>query len=232
MLCSEGTDIWNKSELNLQPLVRVTRRLFRPSFNLLDGRTIASSAERQNQQIAERDQIIEDMRERLLAVEAEADRHEQYTRRPNIRIQGIPQAGEGSTDDKVMELVNVTMALVPPLQLDDIERSRRLGPPTDKEGRPRTRPIIVRFRSERIRDTVYRARLKLKDHNREHPGNQIFINEDLTARRALLAYETRQMKKNRQINDCWTADGRIMVKDLKNNIVQVTSINGLKKVTK
>ena len=131
-----------------------------------------------------------------------------------------------------MELVNVTMALVPPLQLDDIEQSHRLGPPTDKEGRPRTRPIIVRFRSERIRDTVYRARLKLKDHNREHPGNQIFINEDLTARRALLAYETRQMKKNRQINDCWTADGRIMVKDLKNNIVQVTSINGLKKVTK
>ena len=42
MLCCEGTDIWNKSELNLQPLVSVTRRLFRPSFNLLDGRTISS----------------------------------------------------------------------------------------------------------------------------------------------------------------------------------------------
>ena len=44
MLCCEGTDIWNRSELNLQPLVRVTRRLFRPSFNLLDGRTILSSS--------------------------------------------------------------------------------------------------------------------------------------------------------------------------------------------
>ena len=44
VLCCEVTDIWNKSELNLQPLVRVTRRLFRPSFNLLDGRTISSSS--------------------------------------------------------------------------------------------------------------------------------------------------------------------------------------------
>ena len=70
------------------------------------------------------------------------------------------------------------------LVVTDIERSHRLGPPKDREGRERTRPVIVRFRSERLRDSVYRARTKLKSHNIQQPDARIFVNEDLTARRA------------------------------------------------
>ena len=78
-------------------------------------------------------------------------------------------------------------------------------------------------------DKVFRSRTKLKVHNHEHPGSQVFINEDLTARRASLAYTTRQLKKAGKLNDCWTSDGKIVIKDLANKIVQINSADELRK---
>ena len=111
------------------------------------------------------------------------------------------------------------MGLTPLLILDDIERSYRIGPKTDNEGRQRTRVTIVRFRSERTRDRVFRGRTQLKTHNQQRIEAQIFINEDLTARRASLAFQTRVLKKAWKINDCWTANVKIVRKDLANKVV-------------
>ena len=49
---------------------------------------------------------------------------------------------------------------------------------------------------------------------------QIYVNEDLTQRRAALAAATRQMKKTHKINDCWTYIGKIVIKTL-TNIIKV-----------
>ena len=84
----------------------------------------------------------------------------------------------------------------------------------DNDGRPRTRAIIVRFRSERVRDEVFRARTKLKSHNAERRTDKIFINDDLTPRRAKLSFDARASKRANKITDCWTAYGRVMIKDL------------------
>ena len=93
------------------------------------------------------------------------DSLEQYKRRPNLRFEGIPEADHGEdTDAKVLDIANSLLGMKPPLELDDLERSHRLGRRVDKDGRPRTRAIIVRFQSERLRDEVYRARTKLKMH--------------------------------------------------------------------
>ena len=50
---------------------------------------------------------------------------------------------------------------------DQLERSHRIGPKQDEKGAPRKRAIIVRFRSEAIRDEVFRARVNLKEHTRD-----------------------------------------------------------------
>ena len=91
------------------------------------------------------------------------------------------------------------MQFQPPIQLNHIERSHRLGPKTSADGRKRERAIIVRLRSERVRDEVYRSRFKLKTIQ---PDKRVFINEDLTARRAGLARQTRALKKVHKVNDC------------------------------
>ena len=180
--------------------------------------------------LAAKDAKIEELTTRVESLEAEADRQEQYSRRPNLRFQGVPESTEGSTDQKIVSLVNECMGLSPPLAVSDIERSHRLGPPKDRDGRDRTRPVIVRFRSERLRDTVYRARTKLKSHNlQQQPDARIFVNEDLTARRATSAFLARQAKKSKKITDSWTADGKVLIKDLANNILQITSHKDLAK---
>ena len=110
-------------------------------------------------------------------------------------------------------LVNEKMRLDPPLMSSDLERSHRLGPRLDRQGRPRVRPIIVRFTKESTRDFVYKSRFRLTNHNVQRPLERMFINEELTAARAALASETRQLKKAGKILDTWTVNGKVIVED-------------------
>ena len=114
-------------------------------------KSLIQNIEGLKRQLTKKDEIIENFEKRVSALEDEQDRQEQYSRRPNLRIQGLAESQEGTTDDKVLHLINTEMSFEPPLVIDDIERSHRLGPSQDREGRPRVRPVIVRFRTERLR---------------------------------------------------------------------------------
>ena len=83
--------------------------------------------------------------------------------------------------------------------------------------------MIVRFRSKRLRDSVDRARTNLKTHNLQQTNVNIFYNEDM------MAYLACQAKKDKRITDCWTTDGKILVIDLTNNIVQISSVKDMAK---
>ena len=189
---------------------------------------LSKKVESLGKQLKCKDEKIDELERKVNDLEIQSDRHEQYTRRSNLRIQGLPETAN-ITDGMVLQLINETMNMTPPIVINDIERSHYLGPATDNDGKPRKRAIIVRFKSERIRDQVFRARTTLKTHNNDHREGRIFINEDLTARRASLAYVTRQLKKSGKINDSWTHDGKILIKDLNNKIVQIISESDLGK---
>lgn len=158
-----------------------------------------------------KDERIRCLEQRVNALEAEADKCEQYSRRPNLRIHGIPEADKENTNDLVIAVIKDKMGLMN-IGVTQLERSHRLGPKTDKQGHRRKRPIIVRFKSESTRDEVFRARTQLKEHNKQKSENPIFINEDLTAKRAALAFQTRTLKRKKLISDCWTFAGRVLVK--------------------
>ena len=113
------------------------------------------------------------------------------------------------------------------LGASDLERSHRIGQKTDNRDRPHRRTIIVRFRSEAVRDDVYRSRTKLKNHNQHHRDEQVYINEDLTSKRAALAYKARSLKKENKINDCWTYTGRVLVKTNTGMIKEIHSAKDL-----
>ena len=176
-------------------------------------------------QLDAKDSRIKSLEEKVLNQEISADSVEQYSRRANIHVCGIPEADGGGedTDEKVLAVLNGKMGMQPPVQRHQIERSHRLGRKGDGNGPHRPRTVVVRFTSERLRDDVYRARTVLKTHNAEHRDRQIFLNEDLTARRGKLAYDTRQLKKEHKISDCWTTYGKVMMKDLAGRITEVRS---------
>ena len=169
-----------------------------------------------------KDAIINDLKTRVVRLETAVDDTEQYSRRPNLRIQGIAETGAGEdARAKVLTVANTVMKLDPPLQDDDLERRHRIGRQTEA-ARPRL--MIVRFKAERTRDQTITARGAVKAHNQASDANsRLFINEDLTQRRSQLAYLTRKLKADKKITDCWTYNGHVMVKQNNNNIRKITS---------
>ena len=170
-------------------------------------------------QLTAKDSKIAALEKRVDELEESADRAEQYVCRSNMLFSGFKETGgKENTDDTVIELVNDTMKLSPPLQAHDIARSHRLGAPREG-GRPR--PIIVRFSSDKARDAVYRARSGLKTYNSQNREAPVYANDDLTARRAKLAFECRKLKKDKKIADTWTYNGKVVIKDLTGKITEV-----------
>ena len=124
---------------------------------------------------------------------------EQYGRRYSLRLHtDVPEEAGESTDDIILEAtkkigVNVT--------LNDISRSHRVG----RRAGTKPRPIIFRLVSYRTRRSIYQNRKKL--------GGNVFITEDLTARRAHLLFLCRQLRRADKLQYVWSVDGRVLVKE-------------------
>ena len=171
-----------------------------------------------------KDTRINELEQKVHTLESAIDCQEQYSRRQNLRINGIPETGD--TEDAttaVLNLVNTTMAIKPQLQRHTIVKCHRLGPKMDRRGDQQTRPIIVKFSNESIRDDVLRARFVLKEHNAKHNDRRIYLNEDLTGIRAKLPREARVLKKSGKIDDTWTFNGNVMIKDVAHKICLIRS---------
>ena len=126
-------------------------------------------------------------------LESDVDKREQYTRRLNLRFSGIAEAPHENTNELV---INIIQKLgLNDIGKKDLEGIHRLRNRTDEHGRPRNRLIIARFQCEAVGDEVFRRRKKLKDHNHQHPDDQIYTNEDLIAKRTAFLSKTRYLKK-------------------------------------
>ena len=81
-----------------------------------------------------------------------------------MRIQGLPEDGPGEFEDKLLELCNESLALSPPLQIEEIEVAHRLHRPrndrdtpadaaedTDNADAMPPRSVIVKFVSRRTK---------------------------------------------------------------------------------
>ena len=112
-------------------------------------------------------------------LDRKCDDNEQYSRRPSIRVLGIPSSGYRETPEKCVELVVNTLNLIPDKQIseDDIDRARRVGKGVADKGPTRHQQMIVKFKSWDVRTSVFKGRKSLKDH-------KLFL--DLTRRRYAL----------------------------------------------
>ena len=170
--------------------------------------------------LAKKDTIIDNLQKenqsiqaRVNKIESRNDDLEQYSRRNSVRVSGIPENDEENTDNIIL---NISDAIGANLNERDICRSHRVG---DKSKGPRS--IIVKFVS-------YNAKQKLMIKRKDlgtTPAEELFpnadwlsddisisVNDDLTKRRAILAFEARKAKRAEKIKDTWVSNGKIMVK--------------------
>ena len=207
-------------------IAKLLRKMLHPRELIDRMDAMGRSIDNLTTQLASKEETISKLEKKIEALENSVDDTEQYTRRSNLIFRGFAELGRGEdTDARILALVNDETDLAPPLQLADIARSHRLGAPRPDA---RSRAIIVRFTSDRVRDTVYRARTKLKDFNARNRNAQIYINDDLTTQRSKLAYECRKLKKEKRIADTWTFTGKILIKDTGNKITEIRSTEQLR----
>ena len=142
----------------------------------------------------------------IILLETKLDDLEQYTRKFNLEICGIPEDEDEDLEDTIIKL---SECLNVDLRVKDIDIIHRF-----KKGNMAPKPIIVHFSNYFSKDEMYRSRWKLRNANVSSVfgAEKIYINENLTARRAGLFKKVRDQKCLHQEWKIWTVDGNIFIK--------------------
>jgi len=161
---------------------------------------------RENERLKERVEELEGRskyaEDRLVTAEIHSYSLEQYDRRNNIEIQGIPNnIINEELEGKVIEIFK---AIDIDITSYDIEDCHRLG-----HDSPKT--TIVRFVNRRDCKTALITRKKLKTANLEDIGltSPIFLNENLSPNNSRLAFKCRQLKRAKLCTSTWSMSGMI-----------------------
>ena len=190
--------------------------------NLLDSlSSLRAEIKSLRAELADRDVTIVNWRGQIQRLREDHDALEQYGRRNNLRVSGIPEPNlqQGETKDTtsaVVNLANEVLKLDPPLQNSHIEVSHRLKKSRHARSED-PRSIIVHFRSKSERFQVISNRKELKNYNATN-DNKVFINEDLTAMGAKLFSTVRALHRKKQFQQVWTYNCTIRVKEMQRTV--------------
>ena len=162
--------------------------------------------------LATAEKTIHDLERQVENLEFDHDTLEQYTRKFNVEVHGIPECEGENLREIVIKVGQKISVDVSDNDIDIVHRLYR-KPPANK-------PIIVRFTSHKKKREFYRSRLNLKNTNLSgifgcgcfDSEARIFINENLTQKRQELLASARNMKRARKLNQVWTVDGKIFAR--------------------
>ena len=207
--------------------VKLTRLLKAATKELTDGfTTLQQEIRTLRNEVAQKDAVIDELRGELRHLQLQNDALEQYGRRSSLRINGIREDQEDTTQ-AVVNLVNEVFEVNdPPLQPKDIDVSNRLAKPRHaRDDEPR--PIIVRFMTRTDRFRILSKRKLLKDFNKDR-NIKIYINEDLTKYRAQLFKTVRNLQSRKHFKQAWTYNGNIKVTTLQGEVKSIGTLEDIK----
>lgn len=134
---------------------------------------------------------------------------EQYLRRNNIRVYGVPENNTVSLNNNIMEIFNKHLNLN--LTQDCIENCYRVGNES-KTAKPRA--VLVKFSTYQNKKMVYQNKAKLK-------SSGISVKEDLTSARIKIFIYACEKFHYRNV---WSNDGLIYAK-VKDKLVKLRDID-------
>lgn len=151
---------------------------------------------------------------KILQIEQEQEDMQQYARRNNLKITGVPVKNQEDTYDIVIGIASKAGVKV---SYNDLDAVHRL--PTKDKSRPA--PIIAKFNNrwikESIMDGLYTKRIRLNTHDIGSPwtdgqNTPVYVNDHLTTRNEHLAKLARDMKRAKKCIGTWTRDCKIYIK--------------------
>ena len=171
-------------------------------------------------ELLDKDQRIELLEKTVTRMEGQIDAQEQYSRRTSVRISGVDEARGGEDVGSIVESI-LDKCNSASLSMANVNRAHRIGQSQrnlSQHGKPRARQIIVQFKDYDSKVEVMRSRKMLRN-----AMPNVYVNEDLTQVRSALLFKARALKREKRLTDCWSYDGRIVVKDNDSRITTVTS---------
>lgn len=156
---------------------------------------------------------------------------QQYTRRENLEIVGIPVT-TGEDVYQIIEQVSKTLKVF--YSRSEVSVAHRV--PLPARSKSRHPSIIVRFVSRSSRETWLGAartarptRLTTKDINPNLPEGHVYINEHLSPYNKLLLSKGKALVKEGKLAFAWAREGKILIKKSKEDrAVRVWDIEDLK----
>ena len=142
--------------------------------------------------VADLNDDLDGLKSDLDSAICQIDDLEQYNRKHNLEIHGIPESSEENLSDKIIKLGKVLNVHI---VNNDIDICHRMATRRSNGG---PRPIIVRFRSYRAKSKLYKSKKHLRSvslNNYFHGAEAAYINENLTSYRRELFAKVRKFKK-------------------------------------
>ena len=162
--------------------------------------------------MAERNAVIESLRETVAEQQKTINELEQYSRKNCINIAGVKEKDRESVRVLAKDIgravgVNVTDG--------DIDTAHRIG----RQVEGKVRPIIVKFTTFDKRQELYQARRKLRAASAPAGSSLsdaelrlIFVSDNLTTTNRGIMYAARQLKNDGKIAAAWTDAGRMKIR--------------------
>ena len=158
--------------------------------------------------------VVQELKSELKSSKQRCDELEQYSRRNNIIISGVPESEIITTEDQAIKVLN--NYVTEPIYYGEIDRCHRLYRAKPKnQANKKPADIIVKFISHRskarilTKDPMEKLRA---DNNARNEKDRIYVREDLTKYRGGVLYKARQLKKAGLVKDAFTRDGTIIVR--------------------
>ena len=151
-------------------------------------------------------QLLHSYEERLSDHEERMNDIEQYTRKNNVIISGVPSCKNENVPSMIADCAR---SMGVQLSEHDIDTCHRLPAKKNSKNPPN---IIVRLVHRHKKNLLIRASKDKKPKLRNigiQSDERIYLADHFTPRNAKLYYQARYLKRNRQIQYLWTTEGKI-----------------------
>ena len=151
---------------------------------------------------------VSQLKEKIISIESKSNSVEQYDRRNNMEINGIPNSiSDDNLESTIMSVLSKATNVH--VTADDIEACHRI-----EKSKENSKKTIVRFINWKHYKCTLVNRKKLKSFNSESirlPNVKLYFNENLREYSNTLAFYGRKLKRAGLINSTYTLNGPVHI---------------------
>ena len=160
--------------------------------------------------IKELNQSLQNVTEHVMAIDNEVGDQQQYSKKENLKVKGIPVRDGENTTEILLELFNSMENIK--VDYKDISTSHRMN-----GSNANNNDIIVRFSNRDLKNAIFKEKKQLRRLSTSRFSfpvklNSLYISEHLTKYNEGLFYEARQLKKRGIVKYVWTYNCQIFVR--------------------